>query len=352
MNGSIHQIQWHGQKAWALENDTLRTVVVPEMGAKLVSLTDKRSGLEWLAGPADRPFRPVQYGADFVQQDMSGWDEMFPTIVACTYPAPGQNHGAPLPDHGEVWALPWTLNSGPAGTLRLSVMGKALPYRLTRTLAYSAADTLAMHYILENLGQEPLPYIWAAHPQFLCGDQAEIRFPHQVDEVCNTLPAEWGWGEPETRFSWPEATSPAGQPARLDRTGPATLRQGRKFFALPETRAAWAGLIRQPSQDWLHMAWDADRIPYLSVWVDEGAFQAETVAAPEPTTGYYDSLAVAWTKRQVTIIESGDTQTWTLTIRLGTGAQPFPTDIPNRAEPEAKRFTTKNTENTERDLFF
>ena len=33
---------------------------------------------EWLLGPADCPFRPVPYGASFVDQDMSGWDEMFP----------------------------------------------------------------------------------------------------------------------------------------------------------------------------------------------------------------------------------------------------------------------------------
>lgn len=89
------------------------TVVVPEMGAKLVSLADKRSGLEWLAGPADRPFRPVPYGADFVQQDMSGWDEMFPTIVACAYPAPGENHGSrPCPIMARCGRCPGCWNLG------------------------------------------------------------------------------------------------------------------------------------------------------------------------------------------------------------------------------------------------
>ena len=99
---------WHDIAALVLENETIRTVVVPTMGAKIVSLLDKRTGTEWLAGPGERPFRPSAYGATFDQQDMSGWDEMFPTITACPYPAPGAYTGAPLPDHGEVWAVPWT----------------------------------------------------------------------------------------------------------------------------------------------------------------------------------------------------------------------------------------------------
>jgi len=59
------------------------------------------------ASTGNRPFKPVAYGAVFVDQDMSGWDEMFPTINACTYPAPSPYAGITLPDHGEVWVLPW-----------------------------------------------------------------------------------------------------------------------------------------------------------------------------------------------------------------------------------------------------
>ena len=326
MNISVSQASWYGQEAWVLENDCIRTVVVPDLGAKLVSLFDKRTQLEWLADAGDRPFKKAAYGADFVDQDMSGWDEMFPTISACEYPAPGERKGIPLPDHGEVWPLSWVREWSRPGTLRLSVEGQALPYRLTRTLLYSATDSLQMVYELENLGRERMPYIWAAHPQFQCGDEAEIILPPQVQEVCNTLPAEWGWGEPETRFGWPEAVNGEGQRVRIDRTGPASLNQARKFFVVPETSARWAGLIRKPAQDWLRLDWDPELVPFLAVWVDEGRLSHESVAALEPTTGFYDSLAVAWEKRQVTMIEPRESKSWTLSVRLGGGDQPFPTD--------------------------
>ncbi|RME44119.1 MAG: DUF5107 domain-containing protein [Chloroflexi bacterium] len=326
MIDTVSKTSWRNQDALLLENETIRIIVVPHIGAKLVSLFDKRSGREWLVDSGDRPLKPIPYGASFVEQDMSGWDEMFPTIVPCSYPAPGTRSGVHLPDHGEVWALPWTIEAATSRALQLSVDGVALPYRLTRTLSFIAHDGLEMHYKVVNLGEEPMPYIWAAHPQFVCSEGAEIRFPPAIREVCNTIPAEWGWGEPESRFDWPEAINPRGRRVRLDQVGPPSLQQGRKFFTLPDARPGWAGLIRQPHADWLRLEWDPERVPYLSVWVDEGALSHESVVALEPTTGFYDSLEVAWNKGLVTILEPGETQTWTLRVRLGTGEQPFPPD--------------------------
>lgn len=326
MNTAISPSTWHGMSAWSLDTNVLRTIIVPELGAKLVSLFDKRSQLEWLAGPGDRPFKKVPYGASFTDQDMSGWDEMFPTINACEYPGPGDRHGVPLPDHGEVWTLPWMLDEVSEGRLTLSVEGQALPYRLTRTAEYRAADTLQLHYKLVNLGAVSMPYLWAAHPQFACGPNAEAIFPPHVTAVCNTRSESWGWGAPETRFAWSAAVDLDGNRVRLDRIGPSSLHRARKFFVLPDVRVSWAGLVRQPSQNWLRLEWDPSLVPYLGLWVDEGALNPESIAALEPTTGFYDSLTTAWDKQQITVIEPGATRSWTLTVRLGTGEWPFPVD--------------------------
>lgn len=322
---TISETSWHDQDAWVLESDVLRTVVVPRMGAKIVSLFDKRNQLEWLVGSGERPFKKAPYGANFIEQDMSGWDEMFPTIVACEYPAEGENFGVKLPDHGEVWPLAWTLEPTQPDCLRFSVEGKVLPYWLMRTLAFSTPDTLLMQYELKNRGVERMPYLWSAHPQFLYGDAAAIILPPRVKKVCNTLPAEWGWGEPETPFDWPEALRTDGQLAQIDRIGPASLRQARKFFVPPGISISWAGLIRQPQQDWLRLDWEPDQAPFLGLWVDEGKISHEAVAALEPMTGYYDSLATAWEKGLVAMIEPKEIKSWSLSVRLGTGDQSFPT---------------------------
>lgn len=326
---SLRQASWHGIDGWLLESEAAATFVVPWLGAKLLSLLDKRSGVEWLAGSGSRPVRPVAYGAGFTEQDMSGWDEMFPTISACPYPGPGDQHGAPLPDHGEVWSLPWTVESTQAGRLRLSVQGRALPYRLTRTAYYAAPDCLALQYDLVNLGRDPLPYIWAAHPQFDCGEHAQIVLPPQIKRVCNVLPEAWGWGAPETGYAWPQAPAVNGQVAELDRVGPPALRRARKFYVLPGERAGSIALVRRPGGEglrpdgvWLRMAWDTAGIPYLGLWVDEGALHHQSVAAPEPATGFYDNLDLAWQNQQVMVLEPGAGTSWTLTVQLGAGRLP------------------------------
>ena len=96
MEVTISPSTWQGLDAWTLASPDLRVVTIPSLGAKLVSLLDRRSGREWLVTAADRPLQPVPYGALFHEQDMSGWDEMFPTIVACAYPGPGEHHGVAL----------------------------------------------------------------------------------------------------------------------------------------------------------------------------------------------------------------------------------------------------------------
>ena len=326
MDVSISRTNWHGQNAWILENDTIRTIIVPEIGAKLVSLFDKRTQQEWLVGPGERPFTTVPYAASFVEQDMSGWDEMFPTITACGYPVPGEKQGVHLPDHGEVWPLPWTQEPSKLSTLKFSVQGKALPYKLTRTLSYSTDETLHMAYKLENLGQTSMPYIWSAHPQFVCGESAKIILPDHIKEICNVLPTEWGWGDLETRHDWPKTAVIAEKQRQSDIIGPASLNQIRKFFVLPDELVSWAGVVRQQTNDWLRFEWDANLVPYLGIWVDEGVFNSSSVMAFEPMTGFYDSLAVAWEKQRVLTIEPGEVRSWALSVRLGTDEDSFPMD--------------------------
>lgn len=314
---NLQPTTWHGLPAWALESDVLRVMIVPQMGAKIVSLLDRRGDFEWLPGPMPgRPVRPVAYGAPFAEQDMAGWDEMFPTILACAYPGPGPQHGVPLPDHGEAWALPWAVTRAAAGELSLTLEGRALPYRLTRTATLGQTDTLILRYTLENLSDDPMPYMWAAHPQFLAGADCRIVLPPALTEVVNTAGPDVGWGPREARYSWPEATAPDGRRVRLDAVGSPALRRGRKFFAPPAARPAWAEVRRAESGHSLRLEWDPAEVPYLGLWVDEGLVNSEAVVAPEPTTGWYDDLALAWGKGEVTVVPARGVRHWALVMRV------------------------------------
>lgn len=308
---------WHGQDAWKLENAALQVVVVPEMGAKIVSLLDKRNQVEWLVGPGKRPFEPAPYGAVFTDQDMSGWDEMFPTINACSYPDPGSERVIQLPDHGEVWALPWQRIVTGNPTLSFSVEGRALPYELSREIAFEAEAMLRFTYQVTNRSDAPISALWAAHPQFTTGSNARIILPPDISKLLNVMPEEFGWGPPETLVEWHEAARDDGTIFQLDEVGPPERNQAKKFYVPPHTRAFWVTVLREPSEDWISLSWDPDEIPYLGIWIDEGYISDESVIAPEPATGFYDTLTLAVENGCHMVIEPGKSISWSLLVRFG-----------------------------------
>ncbi len=86
-----------------MKNKYLEIRLLPKLGFKMASFKYIPKDKELLFQPTkgglyDIPF----YGAIFEEYDTSGLDEMIPTIDKCNY-----RGGNTLPDHGEVWSVPW-----------------------------------------------------------------------------------------------------------------------------------------------------------------------------------------------------------------------------------------------------
>ncbi len=301
---------WHNFAALALESEALQVVVVPDLGAKIVSLYDKVYRREWLVPPI-RPVKQTAYGAIFVDQDMSGWDEMMPTITACEW------EGAHLPDHGEVWSIPWKLESMEGG-LTLSVQGRSFPYHFVRSATLVAPDTLKLRYSLTNTGQKELPFMWTAHPQFAVDEDTRIVFPADVTRVVNVIEDDPVWGKAGALVLWPEAISGTGQIWRLDRVRPVENHTCRKIYTLPQQPASWAALVDEHLGCQLRLQWPSDFAPYLGLWIDEGMYNTAPVAALEPSNGYYDSLERAVQNQMITWLKPGQEITWPMQVQITT----------------------------------
>lgn len=305
----IAEITWRTFSALSLESDLVRVVIVPELGAKIVSLFDKARQHEWLAPPM-RPLKQTIYGADFVSQDMSGWDEMLPTIVACDY------QGGSLPDHGEVWSIPWQVEQT-TGAVSLSVAGVALRYRFTRSAALVAADCLELHYSLANTGSQPFHYLYAAHPQFNADEKTRLVLPPEVTQLINVIQDDPAWGDSGTLHNWPMAVDRRGQTWQLDRVRPPDNHTCRKFYVPPEQPVGWAGLVHEGKGCQLRMEWSPAELPYLGLWVDEGSYNSLPVAACEPSNAYYDSLVWAIENGRVPTLAPGQVHHWQIRLHLG-----------------------------------
>jgi len=302
-------IDWEGFQALALESERLRLVCIPELGAKIVSLLDKKHSQEWLVSPM-RPLKKLFYGAEFTLQDMSGWDEMMPTITACTW------NGLAMPDHGEVWSIPWQVKEN-GNMISLSVASPTLPYRLSRDLALTAPDRLEMRYRLEHTGGGlTLPYIWAAHPQFIADEHTRVILPGEVKKVLNVIENDPLWGEAGTFCTMPLSEGVDGKVYDLTRVRPVENHACRKFYLPPWQAVNWAGLRHERKGCELRLSWPAEEVPYLGLWFDEGAVNNRPVAAPEPSTGYYDSLERAFKNGRVAWLKPGEQKAWTMTVTL------------------------------------
>jgi galactose mutarotase-like enzyme len=303
---TAEEVTFWGEPGLALRSDDLEVVVLPRRGAKIASLRHRSRRREWLEQPtADLPDPPA-YGSAFTDAGMFGWDEMLPTIDASSYPD-GEHRGVPLPDHGEVWTLPWETRLA-GETLVFSRSGRALPYRVTRTMRVQNAH-LQLEYELSATGTAPLWLLWAAHPQFAVDTPStRIVLPADVHQLLNVWPSI----EPE-RVEWPspDLESIRGLPGGA----------GRKLYALPDAKIGTAGLI-DADGSWLRLTWDPTRVPYLGIWLDNGAYARHPVIALEPATGFYDELARAVSNQRVAHVHPGRPLRWSLEVSLGSGDWP------------------------------
>src|ERR1035437_5661663 len=90
-----------GLRVLQLENEWLSLSILPEVGAKILTLVDRKSvrNVLW-ENPRIRPQR-FSIDANFDNYWCGGWDDAFPTADACVY------QGEPFPNNGELRSLNW-----------------------------------------------------------------------------------------------------------------------------------------------------------------------------------------------------------------------------------------------------
>src|SRR5260370_21274909 len=94
-----------GFAVYVLSNQKVEIAVVPELGAKIISLKNLETGREWMWHPPGglKLFRN-RPDDDFSKSPLVGVDECLPTIAPCSW------RGRDLPDHGELWNTPWSVD--------------------------------------------------------------------------------------------------------------------------------------------------------------------------------------------------------------------------------------------------
>lgn len=297
-----------------LEGGGLWVAVAPHLGAKIVSLRTE-DGREWLWQDPRVPLAPRQYGDRYETQNAGGWDECFPTIAPCLYPE-GPWQGIALPDHGELWTLPWEWQRS-EDVLETWVYGIRLPYRFVRWLRLAGERCLVAEYQVENLAPYPLAVLWSAHPLFAAEAGAVIELPAGTPVLVDYSAG----GRVPTGLeyhAWPYLSTDDSRRVDVSRFPGAQAGVAEKLFTgrLADGRVT----LRQPDGAAVTLSWDAAEIPYLGLWLNAGAWPAPDVPTAhvglEPCTGYPDRLDRALQQGEYLPLGPREVRRWRFTVQF------------------------------------
>jgi len=312
---------YEGYPAVRLETTAWSALVVPTLGAKVISLIARATGDEWLWREPGRPLRPAVFGAAFGDYDISGWDECFPGIGVGPYPdAPWQ--GQLIPDHGELWSRPWSYAVETDG-LRMWIEGVNFPYIFERRLTARADGALVVSYTVTNRESAPMRYVWAAHPLFTVRPGMHIVLPEGTNVVVD-FSKDDRLGGLLAQHSWPFTHDTRGDRVDLSVIAGPELGSADKLYAV-DLSAGW-GMLHDPrTGDYLALSFDTASIPHLGVWINQGGWPLDAPpsfnVALEPCHGYPDRLDVACERGAAGVLPPQASSTWSFTLHCGRADQ-------------------------------
>ena len=315
MKINISHTQYKKVDAILMESDLLAITIIPESGAKIQSIYNKSRQKEVLYQSEREEFRKSIYGAKFENGDVSGFDEIFPTIDECFYPT-WPWAGTPVPDHGEVWALPWDYKVE-ENSIILSVYGVRFPYRIEKKIEFLRDNCLRLSYKAFNLSNFDFDFIWSPHPYFVCEENTRVVLPPSVKEVISTCSLENRLGDYGTIHSWPVTETSNGEKYNIaDVMHPRYAGKCEKFYAVNKPLEGWCALHNTSSGETIGLSYPNDKLPYLGVW--EGIINDKYITALEPVTGALDRLDVSKLSGKAGVIKARSRYEWFLNLTFET----------------------------------
>ena len=237
----IRTSYYKDQPAITLESEALVAQFLPGVGAKMCSLLYKPANLELLLQRSNDQYLLAPYDGDYVAQgECSGFDEMFPSIDKCFYEGYPWR-GTPIPDHGEVWSIPWNYTEV-NGRLHFATYGVRFPYRLEKWVSFAEDATLHTDYRLTNLAGFDFDFMWAAHMMLNLEEGAELALPDGVRKIVTALSFDGSLGRYGDEFDWPVATLPTGRQRDLRRMQPKAANDVVKYFVKGRIPEGWCSL--------------------------------------------------------------------------------------------------------------
>lgn len=269
----IFATTYKSRPAFAVSTSAMTAVFLPQDGGKLASVK-ATDGFEFLCENPAPGYTPLAYDGVYVQAECASFDDLFPTVDPYT-PSEGAYRGVTYPDHGEVCRLPYEAELR-GDTLILTAASRIFPLSYRKDISACPDGSVAVRYCIQNGGEHPFPYIWAAHCMLRGQDDLRLVTPYPPD-----APKTYMFG----------ATADEGLPthALMGHT-----RGGRayKYYFDEPSDGGFVGGVYAASGHRFELDFGTpygSALPYLGIWINNGSFKGYYNIALECATAPCDS---------------------------------------------------------------
>lgn len=299
-----------------LENDCIRTELLPGIGGKMVTLKSKKTEINYLFDPGSDYTIPT-YGDTFDLRYAYGFDECFPTVEPCNYSLGGKN--IQLPDHGEVWNRPWNYQQF-SDSVELYIEGNEMDYVLKKKIRL-ADCCVQILYELVNMSEIEFEYLWSAHPLLNIQPGDQVILEHSVKK----LSVYWSTFkslEAGEYVEWPSIETP-NQPINLSEAEEFSTDFAIKLFSDKLEKGDLA-LYKPDYNESLRFHFDPASVPYAGLWFCYGGWPTDVIGgveniALEPSTSNSDSLLKAVKANTAQKIAPKSTNRWRMDLSITEG---------------------------------
>jgi len=312
LNASITETRYKGIRAILLENDELSTTLVPELGSKFTSFFSKRTNKEYLYQKTG-PLSLQHYDGDYLQSEMCGYDEMFPTVSTFFYDEyPWE--GIKIPDHGEVWSRRWACDVINIDHIAMSISGVRLPYLLNKKVSLYG-NNIVIDYSAENRSEYDMKFIWCGHIM-LDAEKGCRHVPPIGALTATSVYSESGRiGEYGNRFSFPEIVNTDGTSYDVSVLGDMSADDFQKFYFTDNIEQGIYSLV-YPDAGKITVKFQPEKITAIAGINAEGGSFGVHCTYIEPCTSPFDRPDIAEMHGRLNMLKANSTYEWKIQIEL------------------------------------
>jgi len=296
-----------------LENEKLRAVLMPEFGARIISIIYKPTETEFVWHNPRVPIMRPTYKPEF--EDMSGLFDCVPTCENCTYKQ------WQLPMYGETASEPWRVlrkkKTARSITVAMQRKCQVYPLMVNKSLTITKNESsLELNYRLTNLSSERLEYHYSGHNTININPNYRIVLPPEVQKLKRGYAITDRLGNFEDEIPWPTTVDKAGRTVDLSKVGQPTEGTGENLYT-PKLTDSWCAAHNESRHEAIGFSFDAKVLPYILVWINWGGYLGHYHIALEPSTGRPDNLNTAVNQwKNYASLEPNANVSWTTRIFL------------------------------------